>query len=225
MSRATPGGGDPIRPLDWLKLLPFEPAASSDRLGWAGLEAARNRAVPGSELHAPAITHHRLILFSRPPEVLDLLYEGVKRHVPPPAGVILVVPAGIPTLWRWSGSSIVAGGAVLVRSTLGAHDTPASSPIATGTSRGLIMHAQGDDIADALGYFQAAGCSIGDTTFLDVERGGITPVVIGSNGEDQIRAVTRRADRGGRGSASRRPGRRPGGRRSARPRRHRGRRR
>ena len=96
--------GAPIRPLDWLKLLPFAPAASSDRLGWAGLEAARNRAVPGSELHAPALTHHRLVLFSRPPEELDLRYEGVKRHVPPPAGAIMLVPAGSPILWRWSGS-------------------------------------------------------------------------------------------------------------------------
>jgi AraC family transcriptional regulator len=104
MRQVEPQPGAPIRPLDWLKLLPFAPAASSDRLGWAGLEAARNRAVPASELHAPAITHHRLVLFSRPPEELDLLYEGVKRHVPPPAGAILVVPAGSPALWRWSGS-------------------------------------------------------------------------------------------------------------------------
>ena len=104
MRQVEPQPGAPIRPLDWFKLLPFAPAASSDRLGWAGLEAARNRAVPASELHAPAITHHRLILFSRPPEELDLLYEGVKRHVPPPAGAILVVPAGSPALWRWSGS-------------------------------------------------------------------------------------------------------------------------
>jgi hypothetical protein len=73
--------GEPIGPLDWFKNLPFAPAASSDRLGWVGLEAARNCAVPASELHAPAITHHRLILFSRPPEGLVLLYEGVKRHV------------------------------------------------------------------------------------------------------------------------------------------------
>jgi hypothetical protein len=36
--------------------------------------AARNRAGPGSELHAPAITHDRLVLFSRPPEELDLLF-------------------------------------------------------------------------------------------------------------------------------------------------------
>jgi hypothetical protein len=25
----------PIRPLDWLRAIPFEPAAWSDRLGWA----------------------------------------------------------------------------------------------------------------------------------------------------------------------------------------------
>src|SRR5207253_5794734 len=30
-------------------------------------------------------------------------YEGVKRHVPPAAGSIAVVPAGSPALWRWSG--------------------------------------------------------------------------------------------------------------------------
>ena len=104
MQQVEPQTSDPIGPLDWLKLLPFEPDASSHRLGWAGLEAARNRAVPTSELHAPALTHHRLVLFSRPPEELDLRYEGVKRHVPPPAGAIMLVPAGSPILWRWSGS-------------------------------------------------------------------------------------------------------------------------
>jgi AraC family transcriptional regulator len=96
--------GAPIGPLDWLKLLPFEPAASSHRLGWVGLEAVRNRAAPASELHAPPLTHHRLLLVTRPPEELHLLYDGVKRHVPPPAGSIMLVPAGSPALWRWSGS-------------------------------------------------------------------------------------------------------------------------
>ena len=33
---------------------------------------------------------------TRPPEELDLRYEGVKRHVPPPAGAIMLVPAGSP---------------------------------------------------------------------------------------------------------------------------------
>jgi AraC family transcriptional regulator len=83
--------------------MPFEAAASSNRLGWVGLEAARFRAPPTSELSPPALTHHWLVLFVRPPEELDLLYGGVKRHVPPPTGSISLMPAGTPVLWRSSG--------------------------------------------------------------------------------------------------------------------------
>jgi AraC family transcriptional regulator len=97
--------GDPIRPRDWHKILPFEADAASDRLGWVGLEAARYRSPPGSELNMPALTHHRLVLIARSPEQLDLLYDGVKRHVPHPTGAILVIPAGCPARWRWSGRS------------------------------------------------------------------------------------------------------------------------
>jgi AraC family transcriptional regulator len=95
--------GDPIGPLDWRRILPFEPAAASDRLGWVGLEAARFVASPHSELNQPALTHHMLILFARPPEELDLRCEGVKRHVPPPTGSIMLVPAGSPVQVRSSG--------------------------------------------------------------------------------------------------------------------------
>ena len=101
--RQEPGRGDPIGPLDWWKVLPFEPAAVSDPLGWVGLQAVRYCAAPASELNPPAMTHHRLILFARPPEELDLVYEGVKRRVPPPAGSIVMVPAGSPARYRWSG--------------------------------------------------------------------------------------------------------------------------
>ena len=93
-----------IGPRDWLKMVPFEAAASSDRLGWAGLQAVRYHGVPAFENNHPANTHHHLILFARPPEELDFLYEGVKRHIPPPAGVISVVPAGSPHRVRSSGS-------------------------------------------------------------------------------------------------------------------------
>jgi AraC family transcriptional regulator len=103
MPQEHPRGGDLIRPRDCHKILPFEADASSDRLGWVGLEAARYRAAPASELEHPAITHHRLVLFVRPPDELDLRYDGVKRHVPPPAGAICVIPAGSPARWRWSG--------------------------------------------------------------------------------------------------------------------------
>jgi AraC family transcriptional regulator len=97
------GRGDPIGPLDWLNIVPFESAAASHGLGWVGLEAARYRAAPAFELNPPAITHHWLVLFARPPEELDLRYEGVNRHVPPPAGSISLLPAGTPARWRWSG--------------------------------------------------------------------------------------------------------------------------
>jgi AraC family transcriptional regulator len=104
MRQDEPGHGDPIGPLDWLKIMPSEPVASSEQLGWVGLEAARYRASRPSEINPPAITHHRLVLFIRPPEELDLRYDGVKRHVPPTAGSISLVPAGIPSRWRPNGN-------------------------------------------------------------------------------------------------------------------------
>jgi AraC family transcriptional regulator len=97
------GPDDLLGPLDWLKRVPFRPAASSDGLGWVGLEATRFRAAPGSELNQPGITHHRLFLLTRPPEKLELRYEGVKRHAPLPAGAISLIPAGSPALWHWGG--------------------------------------------------------------------------------------------------------------------------
>jgi AraC family transcriptional regulator len=95
--------GDPIGSMDWRKILPFEAAASSDRLGWVGLEAAHCRAEPGFELAVPALAHHRLVLVARPPEELDLRFAAVKRHIPTPAGSITLVPAGSPAWARSSG--------------------------------------------------------------------------------------------------------------------------
>jgi AraC family transcriptional regulator len=104
MRPEEPECGRPAGPLAVLrKIIPFEPAAASDRLGWMGLEAARYRSAPPSELSPPALTHHRFILFARPPAELNVRYDGVNRLVPPPAGSISVVPAGIPAMWRWSG--------------------------------------------------------------------------------------------------------------------------
>src|SRR5262249_31033112 len=94
---------DPLGPLDFLRLLPHETAASSDRLGGVGLQAAHCRAAPAFEFNLPALTHHRLFLFSRPPEELDPRDEGVKRHRPPPAGSVSLLPAGSPARVRSSG--------------------------------------------------------------------------------------------------------------------------
>jgi AraC family transcriptional regulator len=103
MKQEEPGPGDLIRPLDWFKLIPFQAVAASERLGWVGLEAARYRASTAWEYNAPALTHHRLILVTRPPQELDLRFEEVKRHVPPPTGAIILVPAGTRGRVRWSG--------------------------------------------------------------------------------------------------------------------------
>jgi AraC family transcriptional regulator len=85
------------------KILPFEPAASSGRLGWVGIEAARFRATPAFELDGTALTHHMLALLTQPPKELDLRFDGVKRHMPPPAGSIILVPAGSAVQARSSG--------------------------------------------------------------------------------------------------------------------------
>jgi AraC family transcriptional regulator len=94
---------DPIGPLDWRRILPFAPDAASDGQGWVGLQAAHCRAEPAFELHVPALAHHRIVFVARPPEALELRCEGVKRHVPPPPGSIMLVPAGTPVWGRSSG--------------------------------------------------------------------------------------------------------------------------
>ncbi len=94
---------DLIEPQDWLQVIPFQAVAASDQLGWVGLEAARYRASPAWEYNAPALTHHRLVLVTRPPQELELRFDGVKRHVPPPAGAIILVPAGTPGQVHWNG--------------------------------------------------------------------------------------------------------------------------
>jgi len=66
MPEKEPGRGDPMEVLDWLEILPLEPVASSDGLGWVGLQAGRYRASPAFELEQPALTHHMLVLFARP---------------------------------------------------------------------------------------------------------------------------------------------------------------
>jgi AraC family transcriptional regulator len=102
MQQDEAGLSGPLGPLDWRRILPFEPDASSERLGWVSVQGARYRAARASEFGAPAITYHRLVLFIRPPEELDVQYEGVKRHISPPAGSVSLVPAGTSSWWRSS---------------------------------------------------------------------------------------------------------------------------
>ena len=86
------GRGDLIRPENWAPA----PRVSSDGLGWVGLQVHRVRALPG-KCNTPAFTHHMLLLFVLPPPTLDWNYDEVRRHAPPPAGAISLVPAGRPS--------------------------------------------------------------------------------------------------------------------------------
>src|SRR5262245_42499220 len=99
--QVEPQPDDPLSTIALIQHLPAEAFASSDRCGWVDLEAARYQAASAAERNQPIITHHMLILFARPPEQLDLRYKGVKRHVPPPAGAVSLVPAGSPH-WVWA---------------------------------------------------------------------------------------------------------------------------
>jgi AraC family transcriptional regulator len=102
MRLAKPGVCGTFAPLDFRKVCPIAAKASraSEGLGWVGLEAARFDGSIDFETANPPLTHHRLVLLLRPPEELDLRYEGVKRHVPPPAGSIYAAPAGSPVQVR-----------------------------------------------------------------------------------------------------------------------------
>jgi AraC family transcriptional regulator len=92
-------------PLELIKHLPLKTFAASDRRQWVGLQAVRYREQPPTEIVVPPVTHHSLHLFLRTPNELELRCEGIRRVVPPPAGSILVVPAGSPRRWRWSSHS------------------------------------------------------------------------------------------------------------------------
>jgi AraC family transcriptional regulator len=104
MQREPAELGRLLGPLEYHSLVPVEPTAASLGLGWTGLEAIRFSDLGDAEFERPALSHHSLILFTEPPDELDLRYADVKRHRLPPRGSVSVVPAGIPTRWRWRGT-------------------------------------------------------------------------------------------------------------------------
>jgi AraC family transcriptional regulator len=82
---------------------PLTPNAASFDLRWRGLQAVRFRDCISNEFSAPPIAQHALILITRPPEKMNLRYEGVNRDIPPGAGAVAVMPAGCASLWHWRG--------------------------------------------------------------------------------------------------------------------------
>ena len=104
--------GDPIGSLDWRKILPFRTDASSDRLDWVSMQATRCRAEPAFERSVRALSYHRLVLVTRPPDELDLRYDGVKRHNPPPPESLTISIAPL-TIMKWHAHPMPNAGYIL----------------------------------------------------------------------------------------------------------------
>jgi AraC family transcriptional regulator len=104
MQREAMESGRLLGPLEYHSLVPVGPTVASQGLGWTGLEATRFSEWGGAEFERPALTHHSVILITDPPDELDVRYADVKRHRTPPLGSVSVVPAGVPTYWRWRGT-------------------------------------------------------------------------------------------------------------------------
>jgi len=85
-------------------LLSLGVEATSNNLGWVGLQAARYRNLATNEIHIPALSQHFLILHTKPAAEMNFRYDGVKRDIPPPVGSISLVPAGSITECCWRGS-------------------------------------------------------------------------------------------------------------------------
>ena len=83
-------------------LLSLKVEATSQNLGWVGLQAARYRDLTTNEIQIPALSQHLLILHTKPAPVMSYACQGFKRETPPPVGSISVVPAGniVECCWR-----------------------------------------------------------------------------------------------------------------------------
>jgi hypothetical protein len=93
MRQEEPRSGGSLGPLAALpKILPFAAAAASDRLGWVGLEAARYRAAPASEINSP-------------PFILSAARNETSwRYCESPGDGVTGVPAAGPSLPRARGT-------------------------------------------------------------------------------------------------------------------------
>ena len=78
--------------------------ATSYGMGWKGLQAVRVESHGGEFGAVITPSTHVLGLSVRPPEKMDLRYEGVKLDMSPPAGSIAVVPAGSSVVCSRQGS-------------------------------------------------------------------------------------------------------------------------
>ena len=86
---------------DFSHVAPVETVSSSDGKGWRGVRALRFRHTSG-EVEVPPFTAHAVIVHLGPPvDVGESVDGGRPREARVVRGEVTVIPAGVPTLWRW----------------------------------------------------------------------------------------------------------------------------
>ena len=103
MTASTPDQRKPVTPDERQGMLPLPPVASSAALGWPDLRVEHYRGEADVELQCPALGHHLLSLCLGPSGLFSFRSEGIVRHGPPPAGSLLLVPAGSWSCPHWRG--------------------------------------------------------------------------------------------------------------------------
>jgi hypothetical protein len=93
---------------DFSQVAPVETVSSSDGKGWRGVRALRFRHTSG-EVEVPPFTAHAVIVHLGPPvDVGESVDGGRLREARVVRGEVAVIPAGVPTLWRWGSSRPIA---------------------------------------------------------------------------------------------------------------------
>ena len=86
---------------DFSQVAPVETVSSSDGRGWRGVRALRFRHTSG-EVEVPPFSAHAVIIHLGPPvDVGESVDGGHLSEARVVRGEVAVIPAGVPTLWRW----------------------------------------------------------------------------------------------------------------------------
>jgi AraC family transcriptional regulator len=85
-------------------LSPGGPDTSERNLGSFGLQVSHHRALETDEIRIGAESQHVIVLFTKPPNEMNVRCPGVNRNSPPPLGSIALVPAGAVADVSWRGT-------------------------------------------------------------------------------------------------------------------------
>jgi AraC family transcriptional regulator len=86
------------------ELSPNGPDASDRNLRSFGLQVSHHHAPETDEIRIGAKSQHIIVLFTKPPNEMNVRCPGVNRNSPPPLGSIAFVPAGAIADVSWRGT-------------------------------------------------------------------------------------------------------------------------